>query len=873
MNCTDRFGMAFLTLKGNRIMGNRTVKAPLIAKWLLAQFSDYEQSFYCHGDFQEELQDIAESHGKISAVLWYWGQALFALFSHFLLISRWSLVMIQNYIRMVFRLIKREKIYFLINMFGLSIGLMCSLFIFIWVENELSFDRYYTHATHIYRVVDYSMLPSGERNYSTPTPPILAPHLKSEYPEVTHATRLFTPNLNLGTNIKRFIEDVAMVDIDFLEMFNLEFIHGDLTTAFPDIHSIVITQSLAEKLFETLDPVGQVIQIEGATDVTIRAVVRDLPQNMHLNYLDLKAFVPIGLLNVWGRSIQTWRDHSFKTYIQLRPDAHAVEFEAKISDIYKNHIPDSQDTVILQPVTRIHLYDFGGGGLITYIYIMSGMALFILIIACINYMNLATARSKRRALEIGMRRVVGANRRQLIRQFYIESFTVSFMAMGLAISLGYLCFPVFNQIVGESLSLSMSPFIVLVFWGVFLFTGLLAGSYPAFHLSRFRMTDILKGKRIGGGRSFRRILVVAQFIMSVFLIAGSGLVYKQVQYMRTRPLGFEKENIICMTLTRGIEQEYEAVYNELIQIPGIEAICRMNTTMDSWESSTSFRNFHWSGKLSDHDQMKLAIMGTDEYFPETFRVSLAAGRYFESVRGDATNPGIILNQSAVRTMGLENPLEAELTFNDRRLAITGIIEDFHYSSLHDKIEPLMLLMNWGIDTISMRISNENIPAILSAIEETIRNFVPGYTLDYEFLDDRLDNLYRAESQMESIAGVMTILAIIISCLGLMGLTVFTAEQKTNEIGIRKVLGSGVGSIIILLVKDFVKWIILANLIALPIAWIAGSKWLQNFHYRITLGPDLFLIAGAATLILALLTVLTQTVKSALANPIDSIRCE
>ena len=840
----------------------------------MSHLSRYDDEFLSNGDLREEYLEIAQRRGRLSAKIWYWMQVLYALLSNVKHRIVWSLTMFWNYMKIALRNFKKQKVYSLINVFGLAIGLLCSLLIFLWIQDELSYDRYYDNADSLYRVVDYSIMPSGERQYSAPTPPILGKYLKEEYPEVTHATRLFTPANSLGTDERRFIEDVAMVDADFLKMFDIHFLQGNAESAFPDINSVVITTELAEKLFGGKDPMGEVISMEGRIDLTIRGVIEEFPENFHLYYYDFKACVPIQILDAWGRSTENWGDHSFKTYIQFRPEADPIEFESKIVDLYQAHTSDRKEKLFLQSITKIHLYDLGGGGLITYVYILSGMAVFMLIIACINYMNLSTARSMKRAMEVGLRRVVGAERRQLIRQFLGESVFLTLIAMGIAFLLGFALMPWFNRLVEKDLGFSFSwSFIIMVFT-VILITGLLAGSYPAFFLSRFRAVDVLKGKDSGmSGRGFRRVLVVFQFSLSILLLIGTGIIFNQVRFIRNRPLGYEPENIVCITMTSGIYDHYESIRAELLQSPGVLSLSKVNTTLDSWESSATFERLRWDEKEPFHDQTRLAVMGADEDFLGTFSLEMVEGRFFNREHTSDRQTSIVLNETAVRIMGITNPLESAVYSSETQLSIIGVMKDFHYSSLHDAIEPLVVLFNWGIDNVALRISSENIPATLATIEETIRRFVPGYTLEYDFLDDRLDRMYRAESQMESLAVVMTILAGIISCFGLLGLASFSAEQKTKEIGVRKILGSSVPEIIVLLVKEFSRWVLLANMFAWPAAYFAGKQWLENYAYRAPMQISIFIIAGVGTLILAILTVSYQSVKAARANPVDSLRYE
>jgi len=801
------------------------------------------------GDLEEEYFFIAKSKGVWRAQLWYCSLILISMPSFLTHFIYWRFIMFGNYMKIAVRNIKRQPSYSVINIAGLTIGLICSLLILLWVHDEMSWDRYHEHANSVYRIVDYETMPSGEERYSTPTPPILASHLKEQYPEVIRASSLFTPEWSLGNDQGRFVARVAAVDADFLRMFTYSFLQGDGPSALPDIHSIVLTETLAKKLFGEEDPMGKVIQLAGQTDVTVRGVVEDQPENTHL--LPFEAFAPIKLLDSWGRPTNHWGDHSFKTYIQLDPNAGQIELEQKIADLYQEHIPDSQDRLTLQPITSIHLHDLGGGGLITYVYLLSVMAGFILLIACINYMNLSTARSTHRAMEVGIRRAVGADRRQLILQFLGESVFISLIAMVLALVMVHLFLGYFNQLTGKTLIISYSVSHVLLLLGITLVTGLISGSYPAFGLSAFQTARILRGAVIAGRKNrFRRILVVFQFTLSIFLLIGIGVIYNQVRYLRNKPLGYDAENVLCMTLTQGISQNYNAVKQELLKHPNIMSMSLMNTTLDQRESSTTLDNFKWEGKNESHDNIRLHIIGSDEAFLETFRTEMAQGRFYSQEHRADERASVILNESAVRAMGIENPLETDLYYGDNRLSIIGVVKDFHFQSLHFDLEPLVILYGWGIDNIAMRIKGVDIPNTIRYIENAIRQVVPGYVLEYQFLDDRIERHYRAESRTESITIVMSFLALFIACLGLLGLASYTAELRTKEIGIRKVFGSSVPSILFLLLKEFSLWILFANIFAWPIAYWVAHRWLQNFAYRTTIGFELFIISGIAAMIIA-----------------------
>ena len=824
------------------------------------------------GDLEEHFAELRSMEGSIRACLWLWGQVMKSLPGFVKSKIEWSLMMLKNYVKVLFRNFQRQKMYTLINLAGLTAGLMVGLFIFLWVQHELSYDRYHTNASSLYRVVDYRLLPSGDRRYSSPTPPILGAHLKETYPEIIRSATIFHPRSGLGIDDRQFMEAIAFTNADFFDMFTLPFIKGDAEAAFSDLRSIVLTETLAEKIFQEEEPLGRIVRLEGEADLIVTGVVEDLPETTH--FLPFTAFAPLQLLDAGGRNTKTWGDHSFDTYIQIDEEADAGAVETKIAGVFKDHIPNSESIIELQPLTQIHLFDLGGGGLITYVYILSGMAGFILLIACINYMNLATARSAQRAMEVGIRKAVGAEQVQIVRQFLGESFLMAILAMLLAVGLVHLFLPGYNQLVGKTLRIQYSLSTMGVLAGVMIVTALVAGSYPAFFLSRFRTVRVLRGgNRSGRSNRFRPILVVFQFVLSIFILIGTLTIYRQVRYIRNRPLGYEPENVLYITMDGQIRQNFEAIKAELIRNPDIITLTRMNVPLDQNESSTTFEIVRWEGKTDEQSHQKLNIMGVDEEFLKTFDARMAEGSFFDINKPGEIRSGIILNEEAVRFMGVEKPLETAVYVQENQLRILGVIEDFNYRSLHHRVEPLVIIYNWATDNIAIRIRAENTPQTLAYIEKSIRGIIPGYTLNYDFLDDLIDENYRAENRTESIALLMTVLAIFIASLGLLGLASFTAEQRTKEIGIRKVLGASVSGVLLLLGKQLYQWVLIANLIAWPLAYFMAREWLKGFAYRIRITPGLFILAGIFSFVVALLTVSIQSIRAAQADPVKSLRYE
>jgi len=844
---------------------------PRLAWWLFRKFIPLDERKYLQEAMLEVFEELFTTKGKRTAWLWFWSQflrSLPALLSNSLY---WSVQMFKNYMRITFRNLKKHKFYSFINITGLAIGIACCLIIFLWVQNELGYDRFHKNAGELYRIFQES--PQGEKVFRfTSTPSGLGPLLKEQYPEIVDSVRHTPTRWDIGRENIFFRESVALVDESFLEMFSFTLLEGTPQAALEDPYSIVISEEMREKYFAREDPLGQTLRVGESLDLNVTGVLQDIPKDSHLRF---DCLVPFKLLGEFGYNMEDWGNNNYWTYIQLTENASSQEVEAKISSIIQEHVPRSSSVLHLQPVVKIHLYTPGGGGLITYIYIFSGMAIFILLIACINYMNLSTARSANRAREVGIRQVVGANRIQLIKQFMGESVFYAFIALIIGLTILHLLLPIFSQLAGKTLSVDYSASMILVLIGLTLFTGILAGVYPAFVLSSFQAISALKGvfKSRGGRALFRRILVVTQFSLSIFLIIGTLFVFRQIDFMMNRELGYNKENILCVPMRGQLARNYQVFKTKLLDNPSIISITRANTTPDIKQSSIADYDITWDGREEGDNFPGINIMGIDADYLKTLQIEMAEGRFFlEQIQTDSTDSWVI-NEAAAAAMGLESPLGIGVYWSEHKGKIIGVIKDFHFSSLHEEIEPLLLRMNWGLDNILVRIRSDNIPATIGFMQKTLKDLLPQYTFEYEFLDTRIENLYRAEQRMEKILIFSTIIAIFISCLGLLGLASFTAEQRTKEIGIRKVLGSTVAGVVFLLSKEFIKWVLLANLIAWPVAYFVVHNWLQNFAFRTNIGWEIFLLSGSMALVISLLTVCYQSIKAALANPVDSLRYE
>jgi putative ABC transport system permease protein len=844
---------------------------PRLAWWFFQKFIPPEEQKYLRESMLEVFEELCTTHGRRTAWLWFWGQflrSLPALLSNSLY---WSVQMIKNYTKIAFRNLKKHKFYSFINITGLAIGIACCLIIFLWIQNEHGYDRFHENAGELYRIAQES--PQGGKVFHfTATPSGLGPLLKEQYSEIVHFVRHTPTRWDIGREDIYFRESVALVDESFLEMFSFPLLKGTPQAALENPYSIVISKEMEEKYFTGEDALGKTLRVGENLDLNVTGVLQEIPKDSHLRF---DCLVPFMLLGEFRYNMNDWENNNYWTYIQLTKNASSQEVEAKISGIIQEHVPRSSAILHLQPVVRIHLHALGGGGLITYLYIFSGMAIFILLIACINYMNLSTARSANRSREVGIRQIVGANRIQLIKQFMGESILYAFIALIIGLSILHLLLPIFSQLAGKTLSLDYSASMILILLGLTLFTGILAGVYPALILSSFQAIHVLKGalKSKGGRALFRRILVVTQFSLSIFLIIGTLFVFRQIDFMMNRELGYNKENIVCVPMRGQLTSNYQIFKTNLQENPSIISMARANTTPDIKQSSIADYDITWDGREEGDNFPGINVMGVDTDYLKTFKMEMAEGRFFsDQIQTDSTDSWVI-NESAAAAMGLESPLGTGVYWDDYKGKIIGVVKDFHFSSLHEEIEPLLIRMNWGLDNICIRIRSDNISGIIAFTKKTLKELLPSYTFEYEFLDTRLENLYLSEQRMEKILIFSTIIAIFISCLGLLGLTSFTAEQRTKEIGIRKVLGSTVAGVVVLLSKEFIKWVLLANLIAWPVAYFAVHRWLENFAFRTNIGWEIFLLSGCIALVISLVTVCYQSIKAAVANPVDSLRYE
>lgn len=858
-------------------MKNRNdIRSPVFGEKILKCILPGIEAESIAGDYEEIYKDLVLSKGKFFAWGWYWFQILKSFCITISVWFSWSCTMFKNYLKITWRNIKRHKSYSIINISGLALGIACCILIMLWVEDELSWDRFHKNAENIYRVVQKQA--DGHLTPVTPAP--LAGHLKSEYPEVIEAARYRRFwELNFRYEDKSFVESPLVADPAFFKIFSFPLIEGDPDSIFNNRNSMVITQELAQKFFGQDDPVGKIITVNNRADFQVTGVIRDVPPNSTLRF---NCVLPFELLTQ-GRGGAGWRESSTWTYIRLENNISAQGFDEKISGIVSSRHADNSARLQLQPLLNLHLRPQGNRGPIIYIYIFSAMGVFILLIACINFINLMTARSAERSREVGLRKVIGAKRANLIRQFFGESFLYTFVAVFVAVFMVWLFMPVFNNLSAKQFSLSQDLLgnmnLVAGIIGITILTGLLSGSYPALLLASFQPVTALKVAKARSVPSrspmLRRILVVIQFSLSIFLMIGTFVIFQQLRYIRNKDLGFDKSYIVCSDSGWEPTRDIQTIKTELQQHPRVLNMTFSSQKMGDWESGAR-DDVVWDGK-KENLHLTFEVIFCDYDFQETHSMQMAQGRFFSQDLASDLRESFIINEAAAQAMGFgqETPVGKRLSFwDDYDGNIIGVIKDFHTQSLHNQIQPVIMVYDpRHFDNISVRISSEDVPETLAFLEEKWQELNPGFSLRHFFLDENLDRRYRAEQATSSLMKYFTFLAVFISCIGLLGLISFLTQQRTKEIGIRKVLGASVPGVIQLFLKEFVLLVALANILAWPLAYVSIRSWLGNFAYRTQVEAYVFALAGGLTLIIALITVSFQAFKAAAASPADSLRYE
>jgi putative ABC transport system permease protein len=810
--------------------------------------------------------------------------------------------MFNNYLKIALRLLIRHKVFSFINIFGLAVGMACTILIIIWVVDELSYDTFLPNAGNIYRV--NTELKFGGIDSDMPlSSDMMGPTLKQDYPQLKEFTRIyaFSAMKLVKRNNDFFTENKTMyADSTFFSVFNFPAIAGNTQSALNQPNTVVINESTAKKYFGKIDVIGKTIETKDNNGPVfkITAVIKDMPVNSHFNF---DFIFPMQNLNFpFGNYMST----NFYTYLLLQDGTDYKGFENNLDQyILKHAWPYAQKLIkigtidefekggnkikySLTPLSKIHLYsnrqfELGVNGSIQYVYIFSTIALFILLIASVNFMNLTTARSANRAREVGIRKVLGTERKNLIIQFLAESVLLTYLSMVAAIGLVYFLLPLFNSISGKNLLfaklLSLAGLIIILLLP--LVVGVLAGSYPALILSGFKPIMVLKGKLLSGkkGKNVRGALVVFQFAASIVLIIATLIIYKQLNYVQNKNLGYNKDQVLIIDDTYALKNDINAFKTEMLQVKGVR-----DATITGFLPIPSARNGNTFFKDVTMDMkggLNIQRWDIDYNYIDFMGMKISKGRNFSKEFGTDTS-AIIINEAAARLLGYNNPIGEKLyTFagsdlkNHFSYNIIGVVKDFHFESLKQPIGPLSFLLRKNNGACSFRVDASNIASILKQAENKWKSMAQDKPFNYRFMDESFDEMYKAERNIGLTAVVSALFAVLVACLGLFGLSIFMSQQKTKEIGIRKTLGASVPVILLLLMKEFLKWLILANLIAWPIAYYFMNKWLEDFAYRIDISWWMFVLSGGIALVIALVTVSFQAIKAAIANPVESLRYE
>ena len=806
--------------------------------------------------------------------------------------------MFKNYLKTAYRFLLKNKTFSFINIIGLAIGTLCCLYIVLYVDEQYSYDKHENNAQDIYRVTTSLTLPGDSHNNSTCSPPI-APAIKQDFPEVEEFVRVisdFSSSKHLITYKEKAIYETAPVYVDstFFNIFTYHFINGSVKNVLSEPYSIVLQKTVADKIFGNEDPVGKVINIDddnGKHDFKVTGVV---DESLGKSNIQANMFITMnsGGVGDFVRNNDSWAGNNFtNSFIKLKPNADAAALEKKLPAFLQRHGEDQlkelgmTKVLHLQPIGEIHTttgYEVEMTKTVdpTFLGILVLIAVLIQVIACINFMNLSTARAAKRAKEVGVRKVIGAERKDLIKQFMGESFLLSVIGVVIAVPLLLVLLPYLNQLTQADIDASMfaNYKVWLLLGGIILLTGVVAGSYPAFYLSAFQAIKVIKGNFTSNvsAAGIRKSLVVFQFVLSVILIAGIIVIYSQLNFIQNKDLGFDKNQKLTFNFyTESAQNKMDGFANDLQELSGIKTVSKTNGLLGQFVPFDFGIYLAGGNEATATDVQNLS---TDENFVKANGIHIIAGR---DLRLNDTGR-ILINETALKRLGL-TPEKAPGTLvyahfapdPEFHLEIVGVMKDFNYNSLHNDIKPFILRynLNNGLSKLIADVAATDYKTLLSGIENIWHKDLPGVPFEYAFLDDQVQKQYTAEITLSRIINLFTIMAIFISCLGLFGLAAFSAEQRKKEIGVRKVLGASVTGIVQLLSKDFLKLVTISILIATPVAWWAMSKWLQSFTYRVTISWWMFALAGAIAICIALVTVSFQAIKAAITNPVKSLRTE
>jgi len=785
--------------------------------------------------------------------------------------------MLKNYFNIAIRNFRRYFGYTIISVAGLAVGLATAIFILLWVSDETSYDSFHKNKSTLYRVWHNAQYSDGSIKTFPSTPAPLGPAAKSAIPEIEYATRMDWGSELLFEHEKNSLMESGMwADPDFFKIFTFPILKGNAENPMPGAHDMAISEAMAKKYFADEDPIGKVFRISGQLDVKVTAVFQNVPANSSLQFNFILPFETYEKQNPWMEG--KWGNSGSQTFIKLHETASVEEVNNKMSALMKKNCTDCLVDPFLQLYEEFHLYSNfkdgkQDGGAIEYVRIFSSVAIFILLIACINFMNLATARSTTRSREVGVRKVIGAQRKNLVIQFLGESLVISMISMVIALALVQLFLPYFNTLTNKNIGADFFDFnIVLMLVGVVLFTGVFAGSYPALFLSSFKPVSILKGnlQSVKGEKFIRKGLVVFQFSLAVILISVSIMVYKQVHFIRSKDLGFNRDNILTMDLRGGVQKNIDAFKTEALRLPGIRSLSV--TTDYPFDVQNTTSDPVWPGKSED-EIIPFKILMSDESLIPMLGITLLEGRNFlPNTKSDTSN--YIVNEAAVKAMGLKDPVGTPFEMWFGKGKIIGVVKDFNNQNFRGAIDPLVFSYypsnTWRL---FVKLDGHNLDESIKNLETLYKKFEPVYPFRYSFLDQHFNQLYQQETTTGKLAICFTVIAVFISCLGLFGLASFTAERRTKELGVRKVLGASVSDLVRLLCGDFTKLVLLALVVGTPVAYYLTHIFLSQYVYRTEIHFWIFGITAVVILALAIFTVIFQSLKAAITNPVNSLRTE
>jgi putative ABC transport system permease protein len=865
---------------------------PKFGDWLLNILARYDVNPHLRGDFDEEFSSIYATKGFVRAWFWYWTHLLRSLPVFIKDILYWRFIMFKNYLKIAFRNIEKHKGFSFINISGLALGIACFFLIMLYVQFEMSYDKFHKNSNRIYRAVP------GLWNYVF-TPPPLAPILREEYPEIESIARISRFGISRRDRIlflhkgKQILEnDVFLADPEIFDVLTLDLIKGDSQTALSDPNSIIMTEAMAEKYFGNEDPMGKTLTYENTHAFQVTGIMKNYPKNSHLSINFIIPFENNRI--VQGYDLTSWGWQYVHTFCLIHEKADIKAMEKRSNTIltkyrYNNEVNEhnKDDQIYFFPITKIYLHPPAGGGPYNFLCILALIAFFILIAACINYINLTTARSVNRAKEIGIRKVVGANRKQLVRQLLLESTVISVFAFCFSLIIIYMFLPVFNQLVDRNLSLDIMnnfQFIGLFFFLIVL-VSIVSGSYPALFISSYKPVSTIKGnlRTSSKGKVLKNSLVIFQFGISIILIFCTFVVKNQLDFIQNRETGFTKNQIVNIVVRdKNVRKNFENITMELQKNPKIIAASASSHLPNGIGYSS---NIWWPEKTEDEKSVHSNFGMTDFNFCSVYDIEIVRGRDFSKKELIDRNGAFLINESAAKELKWDNPLGKTIHCWGSAGRIVGIMKDFNFRSFYSEISPLAIFLNPNMQTesqafnerneyyISVKINGESIPETIGFLKQEMKSVSPDYPFEYFFFNDLFNMTYRRVERTGNIFSSFALISIFISCLGLVGLSAYLAVIRTKEIGIRKVLGAKSGNIFYILSKGFVKWILISTIFAFPIGWYFMNKWLQEFAYRIDLSVWIFLLSGLLVFCIALLTVSYQSIKAATANPADSLRYE